>query len=80
MHKAFKCFHIKQDREPQKWHAMNLIPSGNKYADVHEDYANRMICWEVSDGRSEEYQRLYADVAASEVYEMYGMKLANEWH
>lgn len=82
VHKNYRVFHIKRKSEGEmpRWHAFNLIPDERRVGEAAAaEYANKMICWMVSQGRSEEYTRLYHDVPASEVYEMFALKRAEEY-
>ena len=67
-----------QDKAPQ-WHTGNLIPTEDVVGEESVQYHEKVICWDVAGGRSEEYTRLYQLVPASEVMEMWAIKRAYEW-
>lgn len=63
-------------KPPPKWHAYNLIPQVSEFKDAAEQYATKMVCWEVAQGIPSEYKILYENTLESEVIEMYGFYLA----
>lgn len=82
--REFKVFNLRRSLEEEKaakerLNPYDMIPREERVGvEVALEWSERFICWRVSGGRSEEYERLYSDVPASAVFEMLALQRSNQ--
>ena len=66
-----------REKKPPVWHAWNLIPQVSEFGANAEGYDSKMMCWKLAKGDYTTYKHLYEDVRESEMWEAWGMMLAD---
>ncbi|HRK05225.1 MAG TPA: hypothetical protein PLW14_09030 [Chlorobiota bacterium] len=82
--RSFKIFHITRNEkktQKQKWSPFDMLPHPERYGyDVKAEYEDKMLCWHLANGRTDEFERLYAALPASQVEELYALKSTYDYH
>ena len=67
-------------KKPPVWHAWNLIPQTDTWGVKADGYDAKMMCWKIAQGEYTTYKLLYEQTTESDIWEAWGMMLADMYH